>query len=90
MKSQDTSKVASYANGGPVVGSVSGFYKTPNPAVATRFKKKSPGDMMAAKNEFTSPDNADPNADEDNLYGKDGPGKGDGCYSAPAPITKSV
>lgn len=80
-----------FIKGGPVYSRSQDYAKKENRSVKTRFGALPAGkevDFMAAKNEFTSTDNADPNADKDNLYGKDGAGKGDGCYSAPAPTSK--
>lgn len=74
-------KTASYAKGGPVIGSTSKFLKTPDRSIATRF--------MKTEDEFRDPGEINPNADEDQMYGKSGAGKGSGFIKPPKASTKS-
>lgn len=74
-------KEASYAQGGEVIGATSKFMKQPNRSEASRF--------MSVPDEFRNPDNANPNADEDDKYAKSGDGQGTGFIKPPAAKDKS-
>jgi len=48
-------------------------------------------DFMKMKDEFRDPGEVNPNADEDQKYGKEGPGKGEGEVKPPkAPADKKI
>lgn len=80
-------KEASYANGGPVVGKVSPFMKTPNKSEATRFGRKV--DFINSPDEFRDRDAGDAPADADQKYAKSGEGQGNGEFPAPVAASKS-
>lgn len=86
MKSSGA-KEASYANGGPVVGKVSSFMKTPNKSEATRFGRKV--DFINSEDEFRDLAEDNASADADQLYAKSGEGQGNGEFPAPAAASKS-
>lgn len=75
-------QTASFAQGGEVLGRTKYFAKTPDRSEQTRF--------MRVKDEFRDPDEGNPNADEDQLYGKKGEGAGKGFIKPPAAKDKSL